>query len=425
MSNVIITPERLKGEVTVPPSKSVAHRTIIAAALSKGECVINNVAMSADIEATLRGMRALGSKYTYNKKDMRVCISPKKQTSGKIEIDCGESGSTLRFLIPIALLSGKEVKLTGHGRLMQRPMEPYFKMFDEHGISCVKDGDTMTLKGKLKGGRYELEGNVSSQFITGLLFALPLAERDSEIVVTTEAESKGYIDLTLSTLEEFGVKVENQNYKKYKIKGGQKYTPRDCTVEADFSQAAFFLVAGAIGGDVLCKGLPKHSLQGDREILNIIEETGAKIEVTPEGVRGVHTASMHGITVDAREVPDLVPIAAVLLAFCSGESRIINAGRLRMKESDRLEAVCSELSRLGANITEGSDSLRIIGDQTLVSKGVSSRNDHRIAMALAVAAQRCEGEAFVISGGADAVKKSYPDFFEVYNKLGGRAVVTK
>lgn len=417
MNNITIKPRMLKGRVKVPPSKSIAHRAIIAAALSKGDCTIGNVALSADIEATLNGIRALGSKYTYSKKDGRVSIGTRKRSGGNIEIDCGESGSTLRFLLPIALLSGKKIKLIGHGRLMQRPMEPYLKMFSMHGISCITEENCMYLDGKLKSGAYEIEGNISSQFITGLLFALPLAEGDSEIIVTTTAESKGYIDLTLDVLKKFGIRVENHNYMRYVIPGGQSYKAQNFIVEGDYSQAAFFLVAGAIGGDVVCEGLSADSLQGDREIIDIIKRTGAKIEEKDGGIRARQTGMMHGITVDAREIPDLVPIISVLLAFCRGESNIINAGRLRMKESDRLEAICSELGHLGADITEGADSLKIVGRQVLESNNVSSRNDHRIAMALAIAAQRCEGLDITIIDAGEAVKKSYPDFFEVYNKL--------
>lgn len=417
MNNITIKPRMLKGRVKVPPSKSIAHRAIIAAVLSKGDCTIGNVALSADIEATLNGIRALGSKYTYSKKDGRVSIGTRKRSGGNIEIDCGESGSTLRFLIPIALLSGKKIKLIGHGRLMQRPMEPYLKMFSMHGISCITEGNCMYLDGKLKSGAYEIEGNISSQFITGLLFALPLAEGDSEIIVTTTAESRGYIDLTLDVLKKFGIRVENHNYMRYVIPGGQSYKAQNFIVEGDYSQAAFFLVAGAIGGDVVCEGLSADSLQGDREIIDIIKRTGAKIEEKDGGIRARQTGVMHGITVDAREIPDLVPIISVLLAFCRGESNIINAGRLRMKESDRLEAICSELGHLGADITEGADSLKIVGRQVLESNNVSSRNDHRIAMALAIAAQRCEGLDITIIDAGEAVKKSYPDFFEVYNKL--------
>lgn len=419
MDYVTIEPGRLKGTVKVPPSKSEAHRAIIAAALSGGECRVDNIAMSADITATLDGMRALGCKYTVSKGGGYVKLAPKsRKFSGKeIEIDCAESGSTLRFLIPIALLSGKDIKFTGRGRLMQRPMKPYFDMFDKKGIVYEKGQDYLKLSGKLESGLYKLPGDISSQFITGLLFALPQLDGDSKIEVTTPMESKGYIDMTLNVLKQFGIEIQNKNYRRFIIQGGQSYTPRDFTVEGDYSQAAFFLVAGAIGCDVTCTGLKSDSLQGDKAIIDIIKQTGAQIEETKEGIRAVHTANMHGITVDVRDIPDLVPILAVLLSFCRGESRIINAGRLRMKESDRLAAITSELKQLGGNIAEGGDSLTINGVQALCCNTVSSWNDHRIAMATAIAACRCEGDGVNIMGGKEAVKKSYPDFFEVYERL--------
>lgn len=418
MDNVTLTPRMLKGTVKIPPSKSVAHRAIIAAALSGGECLLTNTAMNDDIMATLGGMRALGCKYTVNKNKGEIKIAPKKQKkSGEIEIDCCESGSTLRFLIPIALLSGKPVKLTGRGRLMQRPQKPYLDMFDKKGIKYECGADYIKLDGQLKSGVFEMPGNVSSQFITGLLFALPLLDGDSEIIITTLTESRSYIDITLKVLADFGIEIENHNYMRYVIKGGQKYKALNYEIEGDYSQAAFFLVAGAIGCDIECTGLKEDSLQGDREIIDIIERAGGIIERTEEGIKARMTSDMHGITVDARNIPDLVPIMAVLLSLCKGESRIINAGRLRMKESDRLAAISSELKHLGADIIEESDALRIVGRQTLESKNVSVWGDHRIAMATAIAACRCEGGDMMIIGGETAVKKSYPDFFDVYNRL--------
>ncbi len=418
MKNVTLTPRMLKGTVKIPPSKSVAHRAVIAAALSGGECILENIEINDDIMATLGGIRQLGAKYTLNKTKGEVKIAPKKKNSCKeVEIDCAESGSTLRFLIPVALLSGKDIKLTGRGRLMQRPQKPYLDMFDKKGIKYECTPEYIHLSGRLKSGVYEMPGNISSQFITGLLFALPLLDGDSEIVITTLTESKPYIDITLKVLSDFGIKIENHNYMRYVIKGGQKYRPINCTIEGDYSQAAFFLVAGAIGCDVLCTGLKDDSLQGDKEILDIIERAGGIIEKSKEGIKARQTANMQGITVDAANIPDLVPIMAVLLSFCKGESRIINAGRLRMKESDRLAAISSELKQLGADITEESDGLKIVGRQVLESKNVSAWGDHRIAMATAIAACRCEGGDMTIIGATDAVKKSYPDFFDIYKEL--------
>lgn len=419
MDNIAITPKMLSGQVVVPPSKSVAHRVIIAAALSGGECIIENVEISDDILATLDGMKALGSKYNVSKKDKRVSISPQKSISNSVdlEIDCAESGSTLRFLIPVALIKGGSVKFIGRGRLMQRPQKPYIDVFEKKGIVCEKGDNYLRFSGKLKAGKYRIAGDVSSQFITGLLMALPLLEDDSEIIVTTEPESKGYIDITLGVLNDFGIKIENYDYKRYVIKGNQRYTAVNYTVEGDYSQAAFFLVAGALGCDVTCYGLSEDSLQGDRAIIDIIEQAGGKIIKKEGGVSAICGADMRGITVDAKDIPDLVPILAVLFAFCKGESKITGAGRLRMKESDRLSAISKELSCLGVDIKEGSDSLTINGRQVAECGTVSAWGDHRIAMALSIAACRCEGEKIVIEGAKGAVRKSYPDFFEVYNKL--------
>ncbi len=415
-----IQPNMLKGTVSVPPSKSVTHRAIIAAALSGQECIVENVVMSNDITATVGCMRALGAKCRVNTKSMTIGISGKKtyKVKNMITLDCGESGSTLRFLMPIALGRGVPVKFVGHGRLMKRPQTPYFNIFREKGIKYEVGDDYIILDGKLTSGSYGLAGNVSSQFITGLLFALPLIDGDSEIIVSGELESKGYVDLTIDILSKFGVEIENYKYKLFKIKGGQKYQScGEYKVEADYSQAAFFLVADAIGCNVECMNLNPKSLQGDRAIIDIIKNAGARIVKGPNGgIMAKKTAVMHPITVDARDIPDLVPIVSVLCSFLNGESRIINAGRLRLKESDRLKSTSTELARLGVDIREERDGLVINGRDLLESNVCSAWNDHRIAMAIAIAACRSEGEV-AITGAEQAVKKSYPDFFKVYDRL--------
>lgn len=419
MDIVNIESKMLKGRVTAPPSKSVAHRAIIAAALSGGECTVSNLSFSEDIKATLRCMRELGAEFQVVEEENKVVFKKSRDVEeGDVHIlDCSESGSTLRFLIPVALLSDNPVTLMGRGRLMQRPQKPYMDLFSKKGIECIQTCDTLSFKGKLTPGVFRLPGNVSSQFITGLLFALPLLNGDSEIVITTETESKGYIDITLSVLKDFGIEVINNNYKKFKVAGNQKYKAVDYEVEGDYSQAAFFLTAGALGCDIECVGLREDSLQGDKKILDVLKETGAAVTRLENGaIKVKRTENMRGITVDASEIPDLVPIIAVLCGFCKGESRIINAGRLRMKESDRLAAISSELKHLGLDITEGTDYLIINGTDILHGTTVSSWNDHRIAMALSIAACRCEGEVS-ITGAQTAVLKSYPDFFEVYNSV--------
>lgn len=416
----LIHPGMLRGTVSVPPSKSVAHRAIIAAALSGEDCVIENVVMSDDITATVGCMRALGAKCRVNTKSMTVSISGKKtyKVKNMITLDCFESGSTLRFLMPLALGRGVPVKFVGRGRLMKRPQAPYFNIFREKGIKVKTGEDYIILDGKLESGSYGLAGNVSSQFITGLLFALPLLEGDSEILVSGECESKGYIDLTIDILKKFGIAIENHKYKLFRVKGGQKYKScGDLKVEADYSQAAFFLVADAIGCNVECMNLNPDSLQGDRAIIDIIKSAGGRVVKGPNGgIMAKKTAVMHAITIDARDIPDLVPAAAVLCSFLNGESRITGAGRLRLKESDRLKAISTELSRLGVDIRETADGLVIRGRDLLESNVCSSWNDHRIAMAIAIAACRSEGEVS-ITGAERAVRKSYPDFFKVYDRL--------
>ncbi len=417
MNRITIDPGILRGKVQIPPSKSVAHRAIIAAALSGEPCCIKNVAASKDIQATLLCMKSLGAQFRQDVKAGTVAFAGMKEPTGELVLDCEESGSTLRFLIPVALLWNRPVTLRGKGRLMQRPQTPYLDLFAEKGISCQIEGDALHLQGTLSAGTFSLPGNISSQFVTGLLFALPLLQGDSQIEITTEMESKGYLDLTLSVLKQFGIQIINQNYRRFLVPGGQHYSARDITIEGDYSQAAFFLVAGALGADVQCYGLSLDSLQGDKKILDILKQVGVKVKCFPDGgIQACATDFMQGIVIDAREIPDLVPILAVLCGFCKGESRIINAGRLRMKESDRLSAIATELSKMGLSIKEGADFLEIQGRQSLHGAAVSSWNDHRIAMALSIAACRCEGTVS-ITGASEAVQKSYPDFFEVYRTL--------
>ncbi len=416
---VKISPSVLSGTVQAPPSKSYAHRAVISAFLSDGECTIKNLGMSADISATLNCAKQLGAIVKYSEKKRTATVKKGETTSSDLLLDCGESGSTLRFFIPIAMTMTDNVSFTGHGRLMERPLAPYFDIFDKKKIPYRLNDGILTVKGRLKAGTYEIDGTVSSQFITGLLFALPLLAGSSKIKIKGELTSKAYIDITLDVMKKFGIEIKNNGYSSFEIKGNQKYGCKNYTVEGDFSNAAFWLVAGAIGCDITCSGIDEKTLQGDREIIRIIEKTGAIIKRTgKDSIKVQPTANMHGITVDADEIPDLVPILAVLFSFCKGVSRIENAGRLRIKESDRLAAITAELTKMGAVITEGEDFLEIEGHQILYGAELSSWNDHRIAMAAAIAACRCEGDVS-IEGASKAVAKSYPDFFEDYKALGG------
>ncbi len=418
MDKIIIKPKLLKGNIVVPSSKSLGHRGIIAAALSRGISRVDNVQLSKDIEATMELMKELGA--VVNIEDQNLYIDGRKMFSyeKKLDLRCRESGSTLRFLIPLALTKDGDYIFHGEGKLISRPLEPYYEIFEEKGIKYSREEDGLPLKvsGKLTSGTYRVRGDISSQFITGLLFSLPILEGNSRIQITTKLESKGYIDLTLDILKDFGIEIENNNYKEFNIRGAQKYNCRNYYVEGDYSQGAFFLVAGALGSSIVCSGLNKDSLQGDKVILDILEAMGCNVEESEEGIK-VKPSKTKGIEIDASNCPDLVPILTVLASLSEGETKIVNAKRLRIKECDRLHAITKELNKLGANIIELEDSLIISGVNELKGGEVDSHNDHRIVMALAIAATRARGN--VIINNPSAVEKSYPNFFKDYFKLGG------
>ncbi len=418
MDKIIIKPKLLKGNIVVPSSKSLGHRGIIAAALSRGISRVDNIQLSKDIEATMELMKELGA--VVNIEDQNLYIDGRKMFSyeKKLDLRCRESGSTLRFLIPLALTKDGDYIFHGEGKLISRPLEPYYEIFEEKGIKYSREEDGLPLKvsGKLTSGTYRVRGDISSQFITGLLFSLPILEDNSRIQITTKLESKGYIDLTLDILKDFGIEIENNNYKEFNIRGAQKYNCRNYYVEGDYSQGAFFLVAGALGSSIVCYGLNKDSLQGDKVILDILEAMGCNVEESKEGIK-VKPSKTKGIEIDASNCPDLVPILTVLASLSEGETKIVNAKRLRIKECDRLHAITKELNKLGANIIELEDSLIISGVNELKGGEVDSHNDHRIVMALAIAATRARGNVIINNPGA--VEKSYPNFFKDYFKLGG------
>lgn len=382
--NLCITPGPLEGTVTPPPSKSQAHRAILAQLLAGGGTV-SNLETSQDIEATQRCAAALKAQGT----DLPL-------------LDCGESGSTLRFLIPIALALRGGGRFTGRGRLMDRPQKPYFDIFDEKGIFYEQKDGALTVKGELKPGEYRLPGNVSSQFVTGLLYALPLLEGESRIVLTSPLESRGYVDMTLDVLDRFGVRVEVLE-DGFLVPGDQVFQARDFTIEADWSQAAFWMAAGLLGNPVLTVGLSDQSTQGDR----VIDEHFASFA----------WGTWRTVEIDVSNCPDLLPPLAVMAAFHDGTTRLINAARLRLKESDRLATVTKMLTALGGQVEEGPDWLAIPGTRFLRGGTVDGANDHRIVMAAAIAATRCTGPVTIL--GAEAVNKSYPTFWDEYKRLGG------
>ena len=406
--NVTITPTKLAGAVIPPPSKSQAHRALIAAALADGESRIDNVAFSQDIEATLDCLDNLGAQFERNGDTVTVrgmaasTMSPLRRLTYP-RLDCGESGSTLRFLIPIALAVRGGGVFSGRGRLMERPQKPYFDLFDEKGIYHeLKDG-VLTVTGTLTSGEYRLPGNVSSQFVTGLLYALPLRDGNSEIILTSPLESRGYVDMTLDVLGLFGI-CPQERENGFFIPGNQRYQPQDFVIEADWSQAGFWYAARFLGSPVEVGGMDPGSAQGDAVIQAQAEKLG----------------NPGSVEIDVSGCPDLVPPLAAMAALRAGETtNLTNAARLRMKDSDRLSSVTQVLTALGADVAEGPDSLTIRGRETL-SGGVTvdSFNDHRIAMMAAIAATRCEKPVTVL--GAECVAKSYPDFWEEYERLGGK-----
>ncbi len=417
------------GEVTPPASKSELHRLLIAAALCFGETtVIEGCTMSEDIAATAQVLQAAGAQVSFSQDEGTVTVAgllPQGNASFRapvepVEACCGESGSTLRFLVPIFCALELPGAFSGHGRLPQRPMTPLTSQMQRHGALFTGESLPFTVTGRLKSGVYTFPGDVSSQYITGLLFALPLVEGRSEICLTSPLQSRGYVDLTLDVLRWFGVVVEEQE-NRFLIAGGQKYiSPKRLLAQGDWSNGAFWLTAGAMGFPVAVAGLKKESLQGDREICAILRRMGAQFtwkngRIHPEG------DSLTATEIDAGQIPDLIPILAVAAATAKGTTRIVNAGRLRIKESDRLAAMAECLTRIGAQVEEGADSLTIYGVPLLKGGEVSSYNDHRIAMAMAIAALKCQEP--VIIHQPMCVAKSYPNFYEEYKRMGGNANV--
>ncbi len=409
--DVTINPTLLRGKITPPPSKSQAHRLIIAAAFSDRECVISNVAFSQDILATLDAMTQLGASWeTVDEHSVRIrgvrLGTPILHEDGLPHLDCGESGSTLRFLIPIALAVAGGGVFTGRGRLMSRPQQPYFDLFEEKNIAYTIENEQLTVRGTLTSGTYALPGNVSSQFFTGLLYALALIDGESHIVSTTALESRSYIDLTIDALSSCGVAVTEVDGEQpaFSIIGGGTIRCADCAVENDWSQAGFYYAAKGVGNGIEICGMNPQSRQGDRAIAQ------QSLALTQVGE----------VILDVSDCPDLVPPLAVQAALRGqgNVTRIENAARLRMKESDRLTAVTTTLNAMGAKVQELEDGLVIHGADVLEGGvQVDSFNDHRIAMMAAMGATRCCNPITIL--GADCVKKSYPNFWEDYETLGG------
>ena len=397
--DIKVTPGLLHGSVTPPSSKSQCHREIICAALAHGESWLENIYFSDDINATLCGVSALGAKYIREADVLRI-------TGGTADtapdIDCGASATTLRLLLPIALALYGEAAFKGADSLRSRPMEPYFRLFRERGIEYELNDNCLRVRGRLPAGEYTLPGDVSSQFFSGLLLALPLLDGESRLRAESPIQSRPYIDMTLDSMRRHGVGV-TQGENEFII-SPQRYVGCDCTVESDWSHAALWLAARELGNDISIHGMNENSVQGDRIFMEYLRAMRG----------GEYTA------LDMSQCPDIVPPLALAAALRPGRCDITHAARLRYKECDRLDAVSCVLNALGADVVQREDGLVINGVPRLCGgAAVDCRNDHRIAMMAAAAATVCREPVVIL--GAECVGKSYPDFWRVFKELGGAA----
>lgn len=413
---VTVAPAKIKGQIQAIASKSHAHRLLICAALSNGETGVACETLSEDIAATSSCLNALCASVTYS--DGSFTVIPRENTAGSAVLDCKESGSSYRFLLPVACALGKPCTFLLGGRLPERPMDALWSVLENHGINISgKNEAKLIVSGRLSPGLYTVPGDVSSQYITGLLFALPLLCGDSKIRITGPLESKGYIDITLAVLKQFGVNIKMSG-KTITVKGNQKYSsPKTLSVQGDWSNSAFWLCAAAAGGSVTVSGLSPLSAQGDKAVCEILRRFGAAVFESENAVT-VSKAPLKGVEIDASKIPDLVPALSVAAAAANGKTVIRNAGRLRFKESDRLLSISETLLALGADVAVTDDKLIISGVGKLHGGHVNSFGDHRIAMMAASCCAICQNS--VVIENAESVAKSYPAFFSDLRKLGAQ-----
>lgn len=417
--NVLIKPSRLSGSIIIPPSKSQSHRAIIAASLAKGKSVINNVIMSDDVLATISAMEKIGVKIVRNNQQLIIQGISRISVADDNFVDCNESGSTIRFLIPILSLSKQKIVLTGNPSLFKRPMGVYEQIFKERGLSFQQNEKSIIINGALPADHYSIPGNVSSQFVSGLLFSLPLQKDDSKIDIIGELESKEYVEMTIEVLRQFGITIL-KNDKGYDIPGNQHYKSTHITIEGDYSQMAFFAAGGLLCGGLTCKGMTKESLQPDRKILDFIESMNGYYSWKQSDIE-FHYSNTIGTTIDVSQSPDIAPILAILGALSTGKTIIENAQRLKYKESNRLSSTYETLKQMNIDV-QMTDSSLIIEGRPMIEGGVfESFNDHRIVMSIAIAAIRANNPVLIKN--AEAVNKSYPNFFQDYQNLGGNVTI--
>ncbi len=402
LEKLVLKPCKLSGEVIAPSSKSLTHRAIICSALTSGDSLVSNVSFSKDINATINAVKALGAEVEVGKDFVKIRgIFANKKEISDVEIYSNESASTLRFLIPITLIFTKKPTFTAEKGLVQRPLDVYFEIFDKQDIKYEYQGDVLKVDGKLKNDNFLVDGGISSQFISGLLFTTPLLQGDSTITIVGELQSKSYVDLTLDVIRQFGIEVENQDYKVFKIKGSQQYKNIDYVVEGDYSQTSVFEIANFLGNDIKIENINPKSLQGDAAILDIVKELKKDKD----------------IVIDGSNCPDIMPIVALGSCFRNHKTQLINVERLKIKECDRLEVTCEVLSKLGAKVEIVEDNKLVIYGGATFEGGITldSHNDHRIAMLIAIASTKCKESITLVN--PSCISKSYPNFFEVFEKL--------
>jgi len=403
-----IGPGPATGEVTVPASKSVVHRLLICAALSQKETTVFVGATSKDIDATVSCLTALGAVFDLSESGV-IRIIKGVTYGGKCVMNCGESGSTLRFLVPVAAALGKECEIKMEGLLPKRPHDILLDAVRQKGVVAVQKDDRIFLSGKLSNGIFVIPGNISSQYISGLLFATPLLDGDSTIKVTGRRESVSYISMTEDALKESGISFDNTE-EGYTVKGNQSYgLCGNVKAEKDWSSAAFFLCMGAMSETgVTLRDMNLNSRQGDKKILQILKESGADVQITGSDIT-VKKGTPRPMNIDAQDIPDLVPVLCAYACSIEGETVIYNAQRLRLKESDRIATTCEMIRALGGKITETPDGMIVSGTGSLSGGKTDSHNDHRIAMSAATASSVCTGPVTILDAGC--VAKSYPDFY--------------